>query len=95
MVSIRVSCLTACRCCSNPAHKPARSKPAAAAATRGGLRLTRFGDCPNDYSKAAPRLLIDWVIDYMAGDPSAISHADREIYARAYDSVDAIRASNA
>jgi pimeloyl-ACP methyl ester carboxylesterase len=66
---------------------------------RGGypwwIAFNQVRGLPERLLEGRARLLIDWVIDYMAGDPSAISHADREIYARAYDSVDAIRASNA
>ncbi|MFI7642874.1 alpha/beta fold hydrolase [Nonomuraea sp. NPDC049400] len=41
------------------------------------------------------RHLIDWMCDYLIEDPAAIGDRDREIYAHAYSTPDAIRAGNA
>ncbi|MEV2276829.1 alpha/beta hydrolase [Nocardiopsis sp. NPDC049922] len=41
------------------------------------------------------RLLIDWLFDYMTKDPASIDEHSRQVYARAYDDADAIRAGNA
>ncbi|WP_433428555.1 alpha/beta fold hydrolase [Nonomuraea sp. CA-141351] len=41
------------------------------------------------------RHLIDWMCDYLIEDPSAVSDRDRDIYAHAYSTADAIRAGNA
>ncbi|MEU1729022.1 alpha/beta hydrolase [Nonomuraea sp. NPDC005692] len=40
------------------------------------------------------RELIDWMCDYLIEDPASISDRDRDIYAHAYSTPDAIRAGN-
>ncbi|MEV4110694.1 alpha/beta hydrolase [Nonomuraea sp. NPDC049695] len=41
------------------------------------------------------RLLVDWMCDYLIEDPTAIGDRDRDIYAHAYSTPDAVRAGNA
>ncbi|GAA3167938.1 alpha/beta fold hydrolase [Nonomuraea roseoviolacea] len=41
------------------------------------------------------RDLVDWMIDYLVEDPGSISDHDRDVYAHAYATPDAIRAGNA
>jgi pimeloyl-ACP methyl ester carboxylesterase len=50
---------------------------------------------PEQLLAGRSRYLIDWMCDYLIGDPSAISDRDRDIYARAYSTPDAIRAGSA
>lgn len=38
------------------------------------------------------RLLVDWLIDFQGGDPTAFSERARAVYAAAYNTPDAIRA---
>lgn len=40
------------------------------------------------------RLLVDWLIDFQGGDPTAFSEKARAVYATAYNTPDAIRAGN-
>jgi len=57
--------------------------------------LNQIPDLPEAMLIGRMRLLIDWLFDTQLKDPSAISAKDREIYAAAYSSADAIRAGNA
>ncbi|GAB3339269.1 alpha/beta hydrolase [Micromonospora halotolerans] len=52
-------------------------------------------DLPERLLVGRSRLLVDWMIDYLVEDPSAIGDRDRDIYAHAYSTVEAIRAGNA
>ncbi|MEV4005883.1 alpha/beta hydrolase [Actinomadura sp. NPDC049753] len=52
-------------------------------------------DLPGRLLAGRSRLLVDWMIDYLAADPATISDHDREVYARAYATEDAIRAAGA
>ncbi|BDM69607.1 hydrolase [Streptomyces nigrescens] len=52
-------------------------------------------DLPERLLAGRARLLIDWMIDYLAADPAALTDHDRDVYARAYSSDEAIRAGNA
>ncbi|WP_214414266.1 alpha/beta fold hydrolase [Sphaerisporangium fuscum] len=40
------------------------------------------------------RYLIDWMCDYLIKDPAAVGDHDRDVYAHAYSTADAIRAAN-
>jgi pimeloyl-ACP methyl ester carboxylesterase len=50
-------------------------------------------DLPGRLVAGRSRLLVDWMIDYLAERPEAIDDHAREVYARAYATEDAIRAS--
>ncbi|HUR08593.1 MAG TPA: alpha/beta hydrolase [Nonomuraea sp.] len=52
-------------------------------------------DLPERLLAGRSRALIDWMCDYLVEDPASISDRDRDIYARAYSTPDAIRAGNA
>jgi pimeloyl-ACP methyl ester carboxylesterase len=49
---------------------------------------------PEQLLAGRSRYLIDAIHDYMAGDPAAVGDFDRAVYAHAYDTAEAIRASN-
>ncbi|GCE02336.1 alpha/beta fold hydrolase [Embleya hyalina] len=40
------------------------------------------------------RLLVDWLVEYLAKDPATIDEHSRQVYARAYSTADAVRAGN-
>jgi pimeloyl-ACP methyl ester carboxylesterase len=79
--------------------QPGVQTDALAAGAGGGylwwFAFNQVRGLPEQLLAGRARLLIDWVVDVMAQDPKAIDDRDREIYAHAYDSRDAIRASNA
>ncbi|MGQ5262051.1 alpha/beta fold hydrolase [Micromonospora sp. ZYX-F-536] len=52
-------------------------------------------DLPERLLAGRSRHLVDWMIDYLVEDPAAISDHDRDVYAQAYSTQDAIRAGNA
>jgi pimeloyl-ACP methyl ester carboxylesterase len=56
--------------------------------------FNQLTDLPQIFLEGRIRPLIDHLCDMMLVDPGAITDADRELYTRAYDSPDAIRASN-
>jgi pimeloyl-ACP methyl ester carboxylesterase len=56
--------------------------------------LNQVKELPERLLEGRYRTFIDWLIDYQAKDPEAFSEETREIYAAAYNSADAIRASN-
>lgn len=56
--------------------------------------LNQVKELPERLLEGRYRTFIDWLIDYQAKDPGAFSEDTREIYAAAYNSADAIRASN-
>lgn len=57
--------------------------------------LNQIPDLPEEIFAGRMRILIDWLFDTQLRDRSTISSKDREIYAAAYSSPDAIRAGNA
>jgi pimeloyl-ACP methyl ester carboxylesterase len=56
--------------------------------------LNQVRELPERLLEGRYRTFVDWLIDYQAKDPEAFSEETREIYAAAYNSADAIRASN-
>lgn len=56
--------------------------------------LNSVKELPERLLEGRYRPFIDWLIDFQSTDPAAFSEATREIYANAYNSADAIRASN-
>ena len=63
-------------------------------ARRGWFAFNQVRGLPERLVSGRSRSLVDWVVDYLAKDPGAIGEHDRSVYARAYASPDAIRASN-
>lgn len=50
---------------------------------------------PEQLLAGRERVLIDWLFRYQSKDPSRIGERDRDIYARAYSTPEALRAGNA
>ncbi|PXX57468.1 pimeloyl-ACP methyl ester carboxylesterase [Nocardia tenerifensis] len=71
---------------------------AALAHGRGGypwwFALNQLRELPEQLLAGRFRLLIDWLYGHMLADQSSVEEQARQIYARAYDSPDAIRAGN-
>ncbi|AZK95984.1 alpha/beta hydrolase [Streptomyces tsukubensis] len=56
--------------------------------------LNQVRGLPEQLLAGRARFLVDWLADYMTVDPSSIDDFSRQVYARAYDTPDAIRAGN-
>jgi pimeloyl-ACP methyl ester carboxylesterase len=52
-------------------------------------------ELPEQLLAGRAHLLTDWIFDHLLLDPGAIAPRDRAVFARAYDTSDAIRAGNA
>ncbi|WP_330358853.1 alpha/beta hydrolase [Streptomyces chartreusis] len=52
-------------------------------------------DLPAALLEGRIRLLVDWLFERQAKDPGSIDDYSREVYARAYESAEAVRAGNA
>ncbi|MGV9312231.1 alpha/beta fold hydrolase [Streptomyces sp. NPDC003691] len=56
--------------------------------------LNQVRGLPEQLIAGRARFLVDWLADYMTVDSGAIDDFSRRVYARAYDTPDAIRAGN-
>jgi pimeloyl-ACP methyl ester carboxylesterase len=56
--------------------------------------FNQINDLPQQLLAGRFRLLVDWLIDHQATDPTAFSEDTRALYAAAYDEPGAVRAAN-
>lgn len=56
--------------------------------------FNQLDQLPGQLLEGRFRFIVDWLIDYQATDPGAFSEKTRDLYAAAYDTPDAVRASN-
>ncbi|MEW1546606.1 alpha/beta fold hydrolase [Streptomyces tsukubensis] len=56
--------------------------------------LNQVRGLPEQLLAGRARFLVDWLADYMTVDPTSIDDFSRQVYARAYDTPDAVRAGN-
>ncbi|MGW6597841.1 alpha/beta fold hydrolase [Streptomyces sp. NPDC055036] len=66
--------------------------PAAEELNAWHFGFNQLDDLPERLLTGRYRIMIDWYADKISGDPGAIDEESRAIYARAYDSPEAIRA---
>ncbi|MFL4904968.1 alpha/beta fold hydrolase [Streptomyces sp. MMS24-I2-30] len=76
----------------DPALAALPALPASAEANAWHFGFNQLDGLPERLLAGRYRILIDWYAEKIAGDPEAIDAESRAVYARAYDSPEAIRA---